>query len=77
MSTALTAEQDARAIRALATFKAKREALRAGLPLEQLDADVWVVDEDSRDSEVAEKSPPQSDRRGYVPQAIRELREPV
>jgi len=53
MSTTLTAEQDARAIRALAVFKAKREALRTGLPLQQLDAAAWVVDVDTRDSEVA------------------------
>jgi len=55
MSEALTAEQDARAIRALATFKAKREALRAGLPLQQLHADRWVVDVDSCDPEVAQE----------------------
>ena len=53
MSTTLTAEQDARAIRALAVFKAKREALRAGLPLQQLDAAAWVVDVDTRAREVA------------------------
>lgn len=53
MSTILTAEQDARAIRALAVFKAKREALRAGLPLQQLDVAAWVVDVDTGDSEVA------------------------
>lgn len=49
----LTAEQDARAVRALAIFKAKCAALRAGLPLQQLDADAWVVDVDAGDSEVA------------------------
>ena len=49
----LSAEQDARAVRALATFKAKCEALHAGLPLQQLDADSWVVDVDARDPEVA------------------------
>lgn len=55
MSTILTAEQDARAIHALAVFKAKREALRAGLPLQQLDTAAWVVDvdTDTSDSEVA------------------------
>lgn len=53
MSEMLTAEQDARAIRALAVFKAKCEAWRAGLPLQQLDADSWVVHVDARDSEVA------------------------
>jgi hypothetical protein len=53
MSQALTAEQDVRAIRALATFKAKREALRAGLPLDQLDTDRWIVDVDARNPEVA------------------------
>ena len=58
MPTTLTAEQDARAIRALAVFKAKREALRAGLRLEQLDTTAWVVDVDhgktrTDDSEVA------------------------
>lgn len=52
-ATALTAEQDARAVRALAAFKAKREAFKAGVPLEQLDADVWVVHVDSVDAEVA------------------------
>lgn len=49
----LTVEQDARAVRALATFKAKCEASRAGLPLQQLDSDAWVVDVDPRNSEVA------------------------
>ena len=53
MSEILTAEQDARAIRALATFKAKCEALRVGLPLQQLDTDAWVVDVDARNAEVA------------------------
>ncbi len=53
MSTTLSAEQDARAIRALAVFKAKREALRAGLPLQQLDTAAWVVDVDTRAREVA------------------------
>lgn len=53
METTLTAEQDARAIRALAIFKAKCEALRAGLPLQQLDANTWVVDMDPSHSEVA------------------------
>ncbi len=52
-STTLTAQQDARAIRALAVFKAKREALRAGVPLQQLDVAAWVVDVDTGDSEVA------------------------
>jgi hypothetical protein len=55
MSKTLTAEQDARAVRALATFKAKREALRAGLPLQQVDADRWIVDVDARDPEVAQE----------------------
>lgn len=49
----LTPEQDARAVRALGIFKAKCEALRAGLPLQQLDANSWVVDVDARNSEVA------------------------
>lgn len=49
----LTAEQDARAVRALAAFKAKREAFNAGVPLEQLYADVWIVHVDSADAEVA------------------------
>lgn len=53
MSEVLTPEQDARAVRALATFKAKCIAARAGLSLQQLDADGWVVDVDARDSEVA------------------------
>lgn len=53
MSENLTPEQDARAVRALATFKAKCTALSAGLPLQQLDADAWVVDIDTSDSEVA------------------------
>ncbi len=53
MSEALTAKQDARAIHALATFKAKRAAWRAGLPLQQLDSDRWVVDVDARNPEVA------------------------
>lgn len=48
----LTPEQDARAVRALATFKAKCEAWRAGLPLQQLDTDAWVVDVNAHDSEV-------------------------
>ncbi len=55
MAEGLTARQDARAIRALATFRAKREALRAGLSLDQLDADRWVVDVDARDAEVAQE----------------------
>ncbi|TQL67237.1 hypothetical protein FB381_1110 [Nocardioides albertanoniae] len=49
----LTPEQDARAVRALAVFKAKRDAFLAGVPLEQLDADVWVVDVDAVNAEVA------------------------
>lgn len=49
----LTAEQDARAVAALARFKAKCEAWRAGVPLQQLDANAWVVDVDAGDSEVA------------------------
>lgn len=53
MSGELTAQQDARAVRALAVFKAKCEAVRAGLPLRELDADAWVVDVDARDAEVA------------------------
>ena len=52
-ATTLTAEQDARAMRALAAFKAKRVAFKAGVPLEQLDADVWVVHVDLVDAEVA------------------------
>ena len=49
----LTPEQDARAVRALAVFKAKRDAFLAGVSLEQLDADVWVVDVDAVHAEVA------------------------
>ena len=49
----LTPEQDARAVRALAVFKAKRDAFLAGVSLEQLDADVWVVDVDAIHAEVA------------------------
>ena len=49
----LTPEQDARAVAALARFKAKCEAWRAGVPLQQLDANAWVVDVDASDSEVA------------------------
>lgn len=49
----LTLEQDARAVAALARFKAKCEAWRAGVPLQQLDANAWVVDVDPGDSEVA------------------------
>ncbi len=49
----LTPEQDARAVRALAVFKAKRDAFLAGVSLEQLDADVWVVDVDPVHAEVA------------------------
>lgn len=49
----LTPEQDARAVRALAVFKAKRDAFLAGVPLEQLDADLWVVDVDAVHAEVA------------------------
>lgn len=49
----LTPEQDARAVRALAVFKAKRGAFLAGVSLEQLDADVWVVDVDPVHAEVA------------------------
>lgn len=54
MPTTLTAEQDARAIRALAVFKAKRMALRAGMPLQQLDAAVWVVDVDRGDTRASD-----------------------
>ena len=53
MSEVLTAEQDARAVRALASFKAKCAAFSAGLPLQQLDADTWIVDVDASDAEVA------------------------
>lgn len=49
----LTPEQDARAVRALAVFKAKRDAFLAGVSLEQLDADIWVVDVDAVHAEVA------------------------
>lgn len=49
----LTPEQDARAVAALARFKAKCEAWRAGVPLQQLDANAWVVDVDPGNSEVA------------------------
>lgn len=49
----LTPEQDARAVAALARFKAKRDAWRAGVPLQQLHADAWVVDVDASDAEVA------------------------
>lgn len=49
----LTPEQDVRAVRALAVFKAKRDAFLAGVSLEQLDADVWVVDVDAVHAEVA------------------------
>jgi hypothetical protein len=49
----LTPEQDARAVRALGVFKAKRDAFLAGVSLEQLDADVWVVDVDAVHAEVA------------------------
>lgn len=49
----LTPEQDARAVRALAVFKAKRDAFLKGVSLEQLDADVWVVDVDAVHAEVA------------------------
>jgi hypothetical protein len=49
----LTPEQDARAVAALARFKAKRNAWRAGAPLQQLDANAWVVDVDAGDAEVA------------------------
>lgn len=49
----LTPEQDARAVRALALFKAKRDAFVAGVTLEQLDAYVWVVDVDAVHAEVA------------------------
>lgn len=52
-SRTLTPEQDARAVRALAVFKAKRDAFLAGVSLEQLDADVWVVDVDAVHAEVA------------------------
>ena len=52
-SRLLTPEQDARAVRALAVFKAKRDAFLKGVSLEQLDADVWVVDVDSVHAEVA------------------------
>lgn len=49
----MTPEQDARAVAALARFKAKCEAWRAGVPLQQLDANAWVVDVDPGNSEVA------------------------
>lgn len=52
-SRLLTPEQDARTVRALALFKAKRDAFVAGVPLEQLDVDVWVVDVDAVHAEVA------------------------
>ncbi|GAA1531793.1 hypothetical protein GCM10009788_38720 [Nocardioides humi] len=53
MVVALTPEQDARAVTALARFKAKCAAWRAGVPLQQLDANAWVVDVDAGDAEVA------------------------
>ncbi len=71
VSEALTAEQDARAVRALATFMAKREVLRAGLALAQLDADPWVVDVDTLDPEVAQQCPPHENRHRFVGQALR------
>lgn len=52
-SRLLTPEQDARAVHALAVFKAKRDAFLKGVSLEQLDADAWVVDVDAVHAEVA------------------------
>ena len=53
LEVVLTTQQDARAVAALARFKAKCEAWRAGVPLEQLEANAWVIDVDAGQSEVA------------------------